>query len=408
MASRLSQNIFSLVTLKGIDYLLNFLMLPFLLRTLGAERFGAIVFTQSIVQYFVLIVDYGFNMTAPRDIARAKDQSEIARIFSSVMSAKLIMLGAISIFSLLAIETLDSIVEIDLLLFLATFPIAIGNLMFPVWFFQGIQQMKYITISSTIARASILILLFATVKSPEDYLTAAFLQSCFMLIAGILSLGIILKSHRYVFVIPKFSEIRQAFSDGWQIFISTVAINLYTTTNTVVLGALTSNSTVGFFSAAMKLIDAVKGLMSAISQAVYPHVSAQKDRAVRFIWKFGKIFVGLFLGISIGTFFGAEFIVQILFGDGYDESVLILKILAWLPFVISISNVCGIQTMLNFGKQREFSLILIGAALLDLTAIFPATLFHGAIGVAWISLGVEIFVSVIMIFYVHHARLLRE
>lgn len=408
MASRLSQNIFSLVTLKGIDYLLNFLMLPFLFRTLGAERFGAIVFSQSIVQYFVLLVDYGFNMTAPRDLARAKDPSEVARIFSSVMMAKIIMLSSIVILCLFAVGFFSTLFEIDVLLFLVTFPMAIGNLMFPVWFFQGIQQMKYITISSTIARALILLLLFATVRSPEDYLLAAFLQSSFMLVAGFLSLGILLRSYRFIFILPSSVEIRRAFRDGWQIFLSTVAINLYTTTNTVVLGTLTSTTAVGYFSAAMKLIDAVKGLMGAISQAVYPHVSAQKENAVRFIKRFGKIFVGLCLILSLGIFFGAGLIIEILFGSGYDESVLILKILAWLPFVISISNVCGIQTMLNFGRQKEFSIILIGAALLDLTAIFPATLFREEIGVAWVSLAVEIFVSTVMVFYVNNERLLRE
>ena len=399
---RLFENIFSLLTLKGVDYVLNFIMLPFLLRTIGAEKFGAIVFMQSVIQYFVLIIDYGFNMTAPRDIARAGNQSEIGRIFSNVMAAKILLLILIAVCSSTAIFFVD----VDLKLFIAVFPIVLGNLIFPVWFFQGIQQMKYITISSTIARSSILLLMFVMIHSPADYILAALLQSSLMVVAGILSFVIIFLNHRYVFTVPNIADVKRVFIDGWQIFMSTVAINLYTTTNIVVLGLLTNQTTVGYFSAAMKLIDSVKGLLGAVSNAVFPHISSKlvesKQSAVDFLKRFSRINIGIFFVISLVTFIFAEDVTKILFGNGFDESVQILKIVAWLPFVISISNICGIQTMLNFGMQREFSRILLTAAILDLLTIYPATLIFGSLGTAWISLIVEIFVSTVMIFFVRN------
>lgn len=396
---KLAENIFSLVTLKCIDYLVNFIMLPFLLRTLGAEKFGAIVFMQSIVQYFVLIVDYGFNLTAPRDIARADNNHDIGRIFSSVMCAKLLMLSIIAVCSGTAIF----FVEFDFILFIAVFPIVIGNLFFPVWFFQGIQQMKYITITTTIARCLILLLMIMLIKTPADYILAALLQSSLMIVAGLLSFGIILSQHRYVFIKVTWSDIRHQFINGLQIFLSTVAINLYTTTNTVVLGLLTNSVTVGYFSAAMKLIDSVKALLGAVSNAVFPHISSKLREselsAFNFIRRFSKINIGLFFTISLGTFLFADYIIEILFGSGFSESVHILRITAWLPFVISVSNICGIQVMLNFGMQKIFSRILISAAILDLVTIFPATYYFGSTGNAIISLAVEIFVSAVMLFF---------
>ena len=398
--NRLTQNIFSLLTLKGVDYVLNFVMLPFLLRMLGADRFGAIVFMQSVVQYMVVAVEYGFNMTAPRDIARASDEKSIGKIFSDVMTAKLLIAGVLIVLTVVALVVMPSTVDFDVILFLAVLPTVLGNIAFPVWFFQGIQQMKFITISVTAARLIILLSMFATVRAPDDYLIAALLQSSMMIVAGVLSFAIIFRSYRYVFVRPTLGGIKKVLLDGREIFISTVAINLYTTTNIVILGLMTNPTAVGYFGAANKLIDSVKGLMGAVSNAVYPHVSALvKDSprgAIEFIKKFGRRYVGMCLVFSTVLSTCAAPIVEILFGAGYEQTILILRLMAWLPLVISMSNVFGIHFMLNFGLQDLFSRILIAAAVLDFIIIFPLTSEFGNIGVAAVMLLVEIFVTVVM------------
>ena len=402
--NRLTQNIFSLLTLKGVDYVLNFVMLPFLLRMLGADRFGAIVFMQSVVQYMVVAVEYGFNMTAPRDIARASDEKSIGKIFSDVMTAKLLIAGVLIVLTVVALVVMPSTVDFDVILFLAVLPTVLGNIAFPVWFFQGIQQMKFITISVTAARLIILLSMFATVRAPDDYLIAALLQSSMMIVAGVLSFAIIFRSYRYVFVRPTLGGIKKVLLDGREIFISTVAINLYTTTNIVILGLMTNPTAVGYFGAANKLIDSVKGLMGAVSNAVYPHVSALvKDSprgAIEFIKKFGRRYVGMCLVFSTVLSTCAAPIVEILFGAGYEQTILILRLMAWLPLVISMSNVFGIHFMLNFGLQDLFSRILIAAAVLDFIIIFPLTSAFGNIGVAAVMLLVEIFVTVVMGFAV--------
>ena len=398
--SRLTQNIFSLLTLRGVDYVLNFVMLPFLLRMLGAEKFGAIVFMQSIVQYMVVAVDYGFNMTAPRDIARASDEQSIGRIFSNVMASKLLIAGVLIVLTTFAVGIMPPSVEFDLPLLLAVLPTVLGNIAFPVWFFQGIQQMKFITITSTAARLIILLAMFATIEKPDDYILAALLQSSMMIVSGILSFGIILRQYRYVFVRPTLDGVIESLKDGRQIFISTVAINLYTTTNIVILGVMTSAEAVGFFGAANKLIDSVKGLMGAISNAVYPHVSAKVKasaiEAIAFIKRFGRMYVGLFFAISASMSLLAAPIVELLFGAGYEQTISILRLMAWLPFIIAISNVFGIHFMLNFGLQNLFSRILLAAAALDFLIIFPFTDMLGNFGVAIVMVLVEIFVSVVM------------
>lgn len=401
--SRLTQNVTALLTLKGADYILNFLMFPFMLRMIGPEKFGAIIFMQTVVQYFIIITDYGFNMTAPRDIARAEGNFEIGKIFTNVMSAKIMILSVICLLSGAVIFFLPTTVEFDVLLFIAVMPLALGNVLFPAWFFQGIQEMKYITISSVIARSLLLIIMLITVREPSDYLIAAILFSSMPAVSGILSFQIIMRKYKFVFVKPDLDGIIKTIKDGWQIFLSTVAINLYTNTNILILGIFTNPTIVGYFGAASKLVDSLKGLMSAVTQAVYPHVSAKLKTSVEdtiiFIRKFTKYYAGFFFVISSLLFILASPVITLLFGKNYEESVTILRILAPLPFIISFSQVYGMQVLLNFGKQSTFSKILIAAAVFDLIIVLPLGYFFGEIGVAVTMVAVEIFVTLVTRFY---------
>ena len=81
LSGRLIENIFSMVTLRALEYILAFILVPYLLRVLGPSNFGAVVFMQGLMGYLVLVVNYGFNLTAPRALARA-DEEDISFVFS--------------------------------------------------------------------------------------------------------------------------------------------------------------------------------------------------------------------------------------------------------------------------------------------------------------------------------------
>lgn len=403
--NKLAENITSLVSLKGAEYILNFILFPYLVRTLGVERFGAIVFMQGIVQYGIILVDYGFNLTGPRDVARAIGKKQIGQLFSDIMGSKCILFLMVTLCSILGIKIAHFIgYAFDSLLYWSVYLLVLGNLIFPIWFYQGIQQMRYITIFNVLARSITVLLVFLFVKEPGDYLLAALFQSGTLLLAGMFSLVILQKDFSYVFVKPTMEGIKQAFYDGWHVFLSTIAINIYTTTNTVVLGAMTNNTVVGYFGTANKLIDCIKGVMFTFNQAVYPYVSNKlregKEITLQFLKKYSMLYCG-------GSFVGgiillviAPFIIHILFGKGYNESVFILRLMAFLPFIISISNVFGIQIMLNFGYQKMFSRILVMAAIFDLLLVFPMVKWLAGIGVAFTMIFVEAFVTVCTTLYV--------
>ena len=397
---KLFENIISLATIKGLQYLLAFITFPYLTRVLQAEMFGTVVFAQSLINYFTLFTDYGFNLLGPKEIAQNDEDDKRGKIFAKIFFAKLLLLLiAIMIFAA-GILCLNLYFKVDVLLYNVVFLTVIGNVMFPVWFFQGVQQMRYITLVNIIARFCSIAGIFYFVKQPQDYILAALFQAIVPLVAGICSWFVLIKNFPEVLCLPTVEDVKNTLKDSWSIFGSTVAINFYTASNVVFLGFLTNPVTVGHFSGAKKIIDNITQLISPISQAVYPHISKLVTQSPKEVKQFLKKVLlilggGTFIG-SVFIFIFADFVVEILLGSGYEQSVLLLRIMAFLPLIIAMSNVFGIQIMLPFGLQNTFSKILICAAVLNTCIVLPLIYFWQDIGVSISIVVTECFVTAVM------------
>jgi len=391
----LLENIFSLFTIRGLEYMLGLITFPYLVRVLQPEYYGTIAFAQSMTTYFVLLDDYGFNLTGPQSIA-ASPKERHAKIFMSIFYAKLILFLISSLIFIVLLHVVPWMLR-EKSLYLAVYSSVVGNVLFPVWFFQGIQKMRYITLVNILARSVTTISVFMFVSEEKDYITAAFLQSIPPFLAGCFSFVILWKNYRYLFATVSWKEVQTQFIEGWQIFFSTISINLYTGSNTFFLGLLTNPTVVGYFSSVRKMIACLQGLLGPISQAIYPYISSMAARsredAVRFVKKCIYILCGGNFLLSFLLFIFAEPMVYFLFGESFMQGVSTLRILAFLPFIISLSNLWGIQTMIPFGWKRSFSRIVFYAMILNTCMVFPLIYFMQADGVALSMLITECFVS---------------
>ena len=394
---KLTGNILSLFTLKGAEYIVSFITLPYLLRVLGPEYFGMIVFAQTLMNYGNLLVDYGFNLTAPRDVAKA-DAGALPKEFSSILGTKVLLLLFTCLLGGVGFALFSD--YLNLILLACVFPTLLGNAIFPVWYFQGMQQMRFITLFNIVARIISVAGIFIFVNEPDDYCLAAFLQSVVPLVAGIISIGMLISTSRDLFLLPDKHMVWQKLVDGWEIFLSTVFINFYTNSNIFILRILTNDICVGYYAAASKLIEAVKGLLMPISNAIFPHVSVlvkeSREKAIAFLCKAMRVIGGFSLFISFGVFVFTEPIVHLIMGNSYEESIEILRIISFLPFIIGLSNVFGIQTMVTFGMQKLFSRILMASALLNFVLVIPFIYLWEGIGLAIAVVCVESFVTVTM------------
>jgi PST family polysaccharide transporter len=402
---RLIENFLSLSVLQIANYILPLITLPYLVRVLGPEKFGLIAFSQAFIGYFMILTDYGFNLSATRDISINRDDKEkVSEIFSSVMIIKL----ALMIISLILMSVIIFSFEKfrkDWIIYYLTFGMVVGQVLFPVWFFQGMEKMKYITFLNILAKVIFTVAIFIFVKEASDYLYVPLLNSLGFIIAGILGLWIVFRDFEISFKFVSLEELKRQLKEGWYVFISTVAISLYTISNTFILGLFTNNTTVGYYAAAEKIVRAVQGLLGPVSQTIYPYISKLMNESIeigiKFIRKITVIIGGISFGLSLILFVFAELVINILLGPKYHESVVVLKILAFLPFIIALSNIFGIQTMLTLNYKKEFSSILILASIINIILALIMVPFLKHIGISLSVLLSEIFVTFSMIYFLN-------
>ena len=400
---RLLSNFFSLSVLQGANYILPLITLPYLVRVLGPEKFGLIMFAQAFIQYFVILTDYGFNLSATREISIHRDNKEkISEIFSSVMFIKFVLFILALLIMTVIVFSFEKFKK-EWLIYYLTFGMVLGQTLFPVWFFQGMERMKYITFLNITAKLIFTVSIFIFIHQVSDYIYVPLINSLGFLVAGVLSIYIIFKNFNVKFHFPKLTSIKIQLKEGWHIFISTVAISLYTVSNTFILGIFTNNTIVGYYSAAEKIIKAVQGLLTPISQTIYPYISKlvkeSKEKGIKFLQKITFLIGGISFILSLILFIFADLVVNFLLGNQYEESISVLRILAFLPFIIALNNIFGIQTMLTFNYKKAFSQILITASIINILLAFILVPLWQHIGISFTILISEIFVTTIMFIY---------
>jgi PST family polysaccharide transporter len=273
----------------------------------------------------------------------------------------------------------------------------LGNTLFPIWFFQGMERMKYITFLNILAKLIFTIAIFVFVKQESNYLYIPLLNSIGFIIAGILSLLIIFKDFKVVFKILNFKEIKYYLKEGWHIFISTVIISSYTTSNTFILGIFTDNLTVGYFAAADKIIQVFKSFIVPISNSIYPYINHKIEKnfkeGISFLRKSAYL-VGLitFILSSIQFIFAKELVTFVL-GTVYEKSIIFLRIMSFLPFIIGMSNIFAIQGLLSFKKNKEFMNIVGLGGFLNILLSFIFVPIYNAYASSTIVVFVEIFIT---------------
>jgi len=341
---------------------------------LGPEKFGLINFAGAFVAYFGVLTDFGFNFSATREISiNRENQKKVEEIFNSVMVVKL-MFFLLSLLIFIPLLLLFPLFKKDFIVYVLSFGTVLGNMLFPIWFFQGLERMKYITVLNVISKALITIIIFIFVVETSHYKLLILLNSLGFLLVGISSLVIVRYRFNVRFIFPNQAEIKFQISESWQLFVSNVAINLYTISNTFILGLFTNNTVVGYFSAADKIRMAFQGIFSTVSQTVYPHVSFLFKKSLGegliFIKKLFYLAGGGSLITSIIIFIFSAEIVNFILGHEYSNSILVLRIISFLPFIIVLSNIAGIQTMLNLNMKKIFMRIIISASVINIILAF--------------------------------------
>ncbi|MCX5753003.1 MAG: flippase [Candidatus Krumholzibacteria bacterium] len=386
-------NFASLSVLQGANYILPFVTVPYLTRVLGPDHYGLIGFAAALINYFTILTGYGFNLSATKEISLKRDDREgISRIFSAVMIIKAGLLALSLILLLVVVYSFDKF-RADADIYLFSFGLVVGNVLFPVWLFQGMERMKYITYINLSGRIALTAVIFICVSGENGHVVFVMLNSATAVLVGIASLVCAMRVFHVRFVFPSFDDIKRELVEGWYVFISSISVVMYTSSTTVILGLFANNTIVGYYTGADKIRQAIQGVFTPVFQTLYPYVNKlahdSREKALVFMKKeilsFGLI--GSFICVLV--YFNAEFLVGAILGKDYSASVDLLRILAFAPVLIILSSILTVQCLLSLGLKRDYSIVYMVSSLVGVMGMILLTYALEARGVSISVLFVE-------------------
>ncbi|AFZ66507.1 oligosaccharide flippase family protein [Deinococcus peraridilitoris] len=406
-----SQFLSNLAALYGIQLatlFLPLLSLPYLTRVLQPAAWGQLGAITSLSFVLLLLVEYGFQLSATRDVARHRDEPRrLARIVAGVQGAKaillLLMLGAA-----LIVYALIPVVRETPAVYWCGVAFAAAQGFSPFWYFQGVERVQRAAALDMAARGLAVAGVFVFVHGPQDAYRVLALQAVCSLLAVAWNTG---RMYREVPLrLPRWPEALGALRAGWTLFVFRGGVALYTSANAFVLRLFLPAASVANFVNAERLANAGKSLLQPVSQLLFPRVThlIQSDRprarhltarSLMLMTAVGCLGAGL-------AFMLAPLIVPVVFGPGYERSVNALRILSLsIPFV-AVSNVLGLQWMLPLGLDRVFNGIIISAGVLNIALAVLLVRAFGLTGMSGAVVVSEGFAAVAMLLYLARAGLL--
>ena len=403
---RLLENYFSLLFLQGANFILPLLTLPYLVRVLGTEKFGLVMFAQAFIVFFNIIVDFGFKLSATREISVHRDNKEkVTEIFSAVMTIKFILF-LISFFILLIIISIFDKFSQDIELYLLTFLMVFGQMIFPVWYFQGMEKMKLVTIVNVVSKIIFTVLVFVVIQEQNDYIYVPLINGIGFIFGGVLSLIILHTTFGQKFKISSFSSLKYYFLDSSQYFLSRVSVTLYTASNAFVLGLFTNNTMVGYYAIAEKLYQALQQMYQPIIQTLYPYIS--KYNNVKLFKKIFLIFMGLnILGI-IFLYFYANSVFDLLFTQHIGtQSLEVFYIFLFASLIVVPSVFLGYPFLGALGFPKYANLSVVYGSIFHIIGLGVLMLFQNItiFSVAYMVVATEILVFSTRVYWVRKESL---
>lgn len=387
----------------GTQMLFPLITFPYVCRVIEADGIGQINFFQSIISYISLFTCLGIPMYAIREIAR--DRSDVVQMNRTAMEILLLhsmltLVGyAIVAILCLTVPQIQVNIPLFLILSLTIFFTAIGC----EWFYQGIEDFKYITIRGLIIKTVSVVLLFIFVKSKTDLLY----YGCYT-VFGVLGGNIFnfFRLRKYIHrenIIFSELHIKRHIKPVLKVFSFSVVTSIYLQLNTVLLGFLKNALAVGYFAAATKVMQMLLTMSVCLGSVMMPRASHliaenKEDEFNRLIQKSYDFTLAIALPMTIGLIFCAPSLITALCGVKFEHSILPSQIIAPIILMVAISNIFGIQVLFPKGKINVVTLCCGIGAVADLILNLCLIPFFSYIGTSIAYLGAEVATTVSMYF----------
>jgi O-antigen/teichoic acid export membrane protein len=349
----LIENFTFLSVLQVSNLILFLITIPYLFRILGEKNYGLIVFAQTIVLYFSIFTNFGFNLTATRDISvNRSNPGKISEIVSSVLTIKILFF----IFSMLLMITLSALIPAfkeHRMLFLLSMLACLSEALFPIWYFQGIEMMKYITFINVTTRIVATVFIFIVIDNQSRYFLYPLVLGLGTVSGALIALFIVFQKHKVFFRFQTFITLRSFFSENVLYFFSNISTHIYLNANRIIIGSFLGMAEVAYYDIADKVINIIKVPYSLIGQTLFPKVA--RDRNLRFLNR-TMFYTLIYTIVSIaGVFFFSGTIIKFFSGNQNVNTINILRTLSLTLLPITVSIFYGDLRLINFGLRTEYA-----------------------------------------------------
>ena len=393
------KNYLALLFIQGANFILPLIILPYLVRVLGSEKYGLVMIAQSVALFLTIIVDFGFNISATKEVAYLKnDKEKLSQFYWNIVFVKLILIIITFIILLGMIFFIDKF-KLNPLVYLFSFGLVLGQAIFPTWFFQGIEKMQVITFVTVGAKLFFTLSLFFVVFNPDDYLYVPIFNGLGFIISGLF--GFIFSLQYVKFISPKLLQIKDIIKNSSSLFFSNLAVSFYTSSNVIILGFFAGDSIAGIYSSMEKLILAIKSIYTPVYQAIFPNLSTKPNKKVRIFIDKIRIPIGI-LGAVISTiiFFESKTILNFAFNDAIITSYSI--VFQFLGLISLFSSLNMLYVTLYFPSINKYKLrmkILISGGFFNLIVALVFVQFFTIYGVAFSTITTELFILILAIIF---------
>jgi PST family polysaccharide transporter len=323
---------------RGLQYIAPLITMPYLFRVLGPERYGIIAFAESLTVYGIVITNFGFQITATREIAIESQLSRpINKIFTSVYEIKLLLFviyAILFVVGIISVRTLRDYWEIHLIYL----GLVAGNVLFPAWLYYGVRRMEYVATFNMLNSFLYAVSIFMFVHSPKDWMKVVIFRVCCYLLVAICALIVAIHTLGLRWHHER-STVQYLTKKSYSFFLSRIAVALYGASNNVLLGMILGMKEVAYYSVADKLTNLLRSPFDIANDTIFPFIINTNSKSI----KRNIILISLSTSISVVLVFSlcADQIISVVAGRDYAPAVQVFRILVLKLLFVSVHIFVG-------------------------------------------------------------------
>ena len=404
MSKTVFKNTFHYGAVQLLSYGIPLLLIPYISRTVGIERYGITEFSLEIALFFGAVLLFGYDFTMSRKLSQERDDRKTVNgLFWNVFYSRL-LLGSIvlPVFALVGRFFLSDLFTVEILGYCALF--VASRIFSSWWFFQGLEKIKWISWGNLLSKLVLLLLILLLVREKEDYPYVVLGYGLSQFAVNLLAWWLLIRHEKLQPIAPVKKDIIDLIGSSFFVFLNEFSVIGFGAINLFLVKEYLSPKDLGIYVSAMKVVVISQNLViQSLSKSLFPNLAYalrnNRDQYLARLREF-RLYLGAFLlALGFGILIFREEIVLLLFGNGYREVIPYLAYTAFLPFLKGMTNIHGWQGLYVIGGEKTMAGISLTVGILTLALLLSILPGYGVEGVLVVRNLHELLLVVITAYY---------